>query len=696
MNRKIVYIVLAALAVLLLMILLWWWFLQRESSSVQTTGTFGSAQTASTTNQAGGSVQGNVANALPGQETSTAGTQTNIQLGAIGGGASGPPSPGAPVSIVPAQGQVGVPGVIWLSGTPGSVGGGRTSGPGTVFNPTPINQIAGSNPSGSPSGSINISIGSNGQQVSGAGGLGLAGAAAIAAAAGALSCGAAQALEAAGIATGIGGAGGAVGAGAALSAASSVLGGPSVSVIDIGTHSQLKLGFTSLIGLSTSQLGLQTARGTINEFWSCIARTIAKVALNQITNSVVNWINSGFNGSPAFVQNPTQFFQQTADVAAGSFIQSSALSFLCSPFQLQIKIAIAQSYAQRNANACTLTQVTSNINNFMNGLFSNSGGWPAFVSFTTMPTNNPYGAFLYASVGLNTATMNAVGQKQQELLQGGGFLSFQQKQNCTTTQTPPPSSPNKSVQEISTVGGTDYRVCDLVTTTPGHVIADALGATQNSVFTELDVAKSFDEIISALITQLITRVLQNGLSNVSGAGGYASTFYTSDQSQAQSQSSGLLMQMQSDTALAQQYASIQQGSISDIENSQNQLNSLYNCWSSVSASSTSAGSAASNASQASSTIASLNTSIAGYNNRITLANNAIVLLQNFESQALSAGSTSDINSITTSYNSAKSSGQIPTQTDVTNATQNRTTLQSQLSALNSQTTASLTQCNASH
>ena len=35
----------------------------------------------------------------------------------------------------------------------------------------------------------------------------------------------------------------------------------------------------------------------------------------------------------------------------------------------------------------------------MNGNFS-QGGWPGLLSFTTVPTNNPYGAFAYAQVGL--------------------------------------------------------------------------------------------------------------------------------------------------------------------------------------------------------------------------------------------------------------------------------------------------------
>jgi len=49
----------------------------------------------------------------------------------------------------------------------------------------------------------------------------------------------------------------------------------------------------------------------------------AKGMLQSMTDSTVNWINSGFQGSPAFVQNPEQFFQKIGDNVAGNFIAGS-------------------------------------------------------------------------------------------------------------------------------------------------------------------------------------------------------------------------------------------------------------------------------------------------------------------------------------------------------------------------------------
>src|SRR6185437_15716860 len=182
-----------------------------------------------------------------------------------------------------------------------------------------------------------------------------------------------------------------IGAGSAATAATVVV--PAVPVKDLATNAGVG-----------AQVANQTVKNQIS-FAGCITNVLAKAALQQITASVVNWINSGFNGQPSFITNYQQFFTNVADLAAGQFIQGAGLSFLCSPFKLQIKIAIAQSYANRGSQSCSLTSVIRNIDSFMSGNFS-QGGWPGLISLTSIPTNNPYGAYAYGQIGLATAQSN--------------------------------------------------------------------------------------------------------------------------------------------------------------------------------------------------------------------------------------------------------------------------------------------------
>ena len=734
MGKKILYFSLITLGVVGLVALLWWWFAPRTQTSEPTSGSFGSAQTANRGGTAPQSPATNVplSNGTPsiigktfnpgqyifgsvdgkplgtyavslGDTTGTytvrptgeqtAGTRyqpTVLETGTSGGTSTTP------------VGQIGVQNVTWLSD--GTSTAQTTRRAGTVFNPTGIVGIADSNPDGG----LLPNIGGSGGGTGSRGGMGLGGALVGAAAAGSLSCGAAALLYATEATSGAAaGAAAGVVATAAGVAANAPLIPVAVQTIHVGSVVVQGAGATAIAGTVGLLGGGQVADFSTNTFLSCIARTVAKIALDQITNSVVNWINSGFSGSPSFVTNPERFFTNVADNAAGEFIKGSALSFLCSPFQLKIRVAIARSYANRyNAPSCSLTGVVRNIHNFMNGNFY-SGGWPGFLAFTTMPTNNPYGALMYADLAVQYTVQTRVGAQQRELSLANGFLDFKQKTKCQAVVNPstvPQSTANTSVRQVGTggavaanqqgpaLGSNIYEVCELTHTTPGAVIGESLNGTFKSTYDSLNMADNFDEIISALITQLVTRTLQGGLLNLSGQDGYASNFYTPEQQQAQSATQSLLVQMRGETNLARSYASIKQGAISDIQTTQTQLYSLFECWSDVSPTINPA--AVQSATSASSTVQTLELQVAAHNNQITRTNNAIATLEQLQSRALSAGSQADIDSVLADYRAAQAQGEFFSQNDITTAQQDRGTLQNQLDNLDQQTSLSLNQCNA--
>ncbi len=704
MNKKILYIVLIVLGALLLLGLLWWWFLGRTSVPPGTQGTFGSGQ--DKTQNIGGE-SGSATN-IPGEvpriettrgtavsikgsidpKTTVGGTSPNTSQTGTDGSDSSSSGVSTVGSVTSSLGQIGVPGVTWLSGSTTGTGTGRGffSPAGTVFNPTGIISIDSSDPSGGVLPNIGGSF--NG---GGGGGIGIGGLALVAVGIGAITCS------------------GVIGAVLALAGGVAAVEGPTLTALaaselvnPLTVKVSLPVGSVILAGIGV-KMGVTTALAIGDEkvdFLSCIARTIAKVAIQQITISVVNWINSGFTGSPSFVTNPTAFFANVADNAAGQFIRGSQLAFLCSPFQLQVKIAIAQSYANRHAQFCSLSRVVSNMKGFMNGNFS-QGGWPGIISMTAAPTNNPYGANLYGTIGIHLAVNTAVGQKQIDLLQGRGFLSFTKNMNCKpgSTAVTGPGKSSKAVATDATTGGVIYDNCDVITQTPGAAIAGAVDKTLGIGHDSLNLAKSFDEIINALISQLMVQALQGGLLGLSGQNGYQSNYMSPEESQAQAAAQVLLMAMQSDTGLSQSYAGLQQGSISDIQNAQFQLNNLANCWAGYETSTLALTQqqrdlAANNASSTRGAILTLNIRVDIYNSEITRANSSIATLESLQSRALSAASTAETTAITQSYNTAKTSGLIITSADFTTAQQNRTTLQSEMSALNQQTATRLTQCYA--
>jgi hypothetical protein len=420
--------------------------------------------------------------------------------------------------------------------------------------------------------------------------------------------------------------------------------------------------------------------------WQCIIKTIAKAVIDQITRSVVAWINSGFNGQPSFVTNFNQYFANVADQAAGEFIKGSALSFLCSPFAPQIKIAIAQSYANRNAAAsCTLSKVINNINGFMNGGWG-AGGWGGLIQFTTMPTNNPYGAYAYAQLGLNSTINNAQNNANRNV-SPGGFISLQKCDNVPLVTGGVGSGGGSGTQPSTT--NTNCKV-----TTPGAVIEQSLKKTLVDTPIEgLNLAQNIDDIVNALTNQIMLKALYGGLG---AAGSITNPLAPAIDQTASAQAQTLLSQLQNFLGYAGQFASVEQGAIADIQNTQSGLNSLFNCWSTVASSSAFSASqqaTAGSRAQAADTIsASYDSQVNAYNDQITRANTTLGNIQALQSQVLFAATSADVQS--TAVLISQSQGSFVSAADVTTAQQDRSTLQTQLSGRNQSITTELAQCRA--
>ena len=192
-----------------------------------------------------------------------------------------------------------------------------------------------------------------------------------------------------------------------------------------------------------------------------LAYVIAKQILHQITASVISWINSGFKGSPAFLTNPGTFFTNVADQITGAFIQDTGiLKGLCSPFSLDIRLSLALNEVQfkNDQYTCTFKTIVNNARNaditlngtsikgFVEGDFS-KGGWPAFITMTTQPQNNAYGAWLTANSDLQFTIDSQKAKAQANISIGQGFMNFEV---CSPVAPGTPySDPTTGVQQVA-------------------------------------------------------------------------------------------------------------------------------------------------------------------------------------------------------------------------------------------------------
>jgi hypothetical protein len=244
-----------------------------------------------------------------------------------------------------------------------------------------------------------------------------------------------------------------------------------------------------------------------------IGWAIAKQMVSSMTQSLINWINSGFQGSPAFITDLNGFLLDALDTAAGEYIKSlgGIGEFICSPFRLDVQAALSINYQQARsgmpsgatAPMCKLSDITQNIEGFLNGIGDN--GWEDWLEVTSNPQNTPYGSYLEAEAKLNIRLKNEAGQEIEIANWGHGFLS---KRVCEAVEGKPSGK------------GANCKI-----TTPGQVISEALTFQLSTGPRSLIEADEINEIIGALINQLTLQAMQgiNGLLGLGGNDAYTAT-----------------------------------------------------------------------------------------------------------------------------------------------------------------------------
>lgn len=270
-------------------------------------------------------------------------------------------------------------------------------------------------------------------------------------------------------------------------------------------------------------------------------KQLAQVIVMQLTQDIVNWIDSGFQGNPAFIQDPGGFLERTGDIAIGEFIFNNPdLNFLCDPIKVEIQLALGLQYQPfRQKINCTLSEVVDNVedayDNFASGNFIDGGGWDTWLNMTVNPANTKEGAFLIAQGAMEARIKTSQGTLEKETSWSGGALSLKK---CTKTYYQlndlgeeeviktedfigSPFYDTSGIDEGDRETGV-YTKTNCSITTPGKTITDKLSFMDTSAMRMLELktatADAFDAIMSALANQLVKYALNTMKEGILGRG----------------------------------------------------------------------------------------------------------------------------------------------------------------------------------
>jgi hypothetical protein len=441
-----------------------------------------------------------------------------------------------------------------------------------------------------------------------------------------------------------------------------------------------------------------------------LAKAVADAVAVQLKTSIINWINSGFEGSPSFVTDLEGFLLDVGDEVAADFISrldDSTQSLICTPFQLNIKYSLTLEYygGPKVENRCSLDEVFANaerVDSWLDGNFS-EGGWKGWFKFAVEPGNDPYGSYLTTKEQLRKNIYGARETQKQELEWADGFFS-QKVCGQEGEQYRATSLTGDGIRTIATttrnaagqtVRSTDPDAgCTIVT--PGRAVVDSLASVVGDDLYNLGVVDEFNEIVTALVVQLSKEIL-------TGAGGLLGTskpqqgrpsslnrLQTTQQQQSQSSTINAAKERTAQAIQNEnQYLSAKKESLRIINETSTALLSLEQCLATKPSADTRYTELFA---FASSTRLALNTASSTIGADVAASNAALKTLSDLDRDAKGAFTSQTAQTVINTLNTLTSNNTIHDGSDAVSATREYTNVSSEMQRYQADIQTRLTQC----
>ncbi len=294
----------------------------------------------------------------------------------------------------------------------------------------------------------------------------------------------------------------------------------------------------------------------INQTFKQIKMHVGRILLNRLNQSVTKWIASGFHGNPFYLENSKSFFKDIVKYEVKNIVDTYAYNRDKFPFGRSFALNTISAY-QRNLEdntAYTLSRVINDpvfLENYRNDF--NVGGWDGFFINTQYPQNNYIGFQMLATEELARkldGTAQTAAQKVNTILeQSGGFLA---PQVCADPGTKYNNGKNEFLQprfdmakferdnpyNCDSSDSLGFAICNdqwnaklekekadwakdntcknLVTTTPGSVVANQIETTLQSKIRQTELAAAMGNALATGFGLLLDSLLQKGLTKLGG------------------------------------------------------------------------------------------------------------------------------------------------------------------------------------
>lgn len=222
-------------------------------------------------------------------------------------------------------------------------------------------------------------------------------------------------------------------------------------------------------GLENKEVG--TAGGLAPSLDS-IGYCMLNSTIQYISEATIKWINSGFDGNPVFVDDPTRIFKDLKEDTLDAFVDSFGNGILCKNFDVDVRLSLVIKERAKNKYNCTYDRAIANL---QNEPFS----FEVFAEVIQNPMSNRIGAFLTLDAEYLAIKDERNDTLTKELNWGRGYLSWKDKSGKTVT--------------------------------PGTVVEGLTEQYLKLPSERLILADEFDEVLNALIDQLIKVAVQETL-----------------------------------------------------------------------------------------------------------------------------------------------------------------------------------------